>query len=86
VTVQAAATGGATIPQHGHRVHEEVSVDVVVLQWQAGGHGAGMGSARALVGARGAIFKDVLESVARNVARNVAQNVARNGIFHLRWD
>jgi len=45
-----------------------------------------MGSARALVGARGAIFKDVLESVARNVARNVAQNVARNGIFHLRWD
>ena len=78
VTVQAAATGGATIPQHGHRVHEEVSVDVVVLQWQAGGHGAGMGSARALVGARGAIFKDVLESVARNVARN--------GIFHLRWD
>ena len=32
VTVQAAATGGATIPQHGHRVHEEVSVDVVVLQ------------------------------------------------------
>ena len=23
VTVQAAANGGATIPQHGHRVHEE---------------------------------------------------------------
>jgi hypothetical protein len=35
----------------------------VVLQWQAGGHGAGMGSTRALVGSRGAIFKDVLESV-----------------------
>ena len=31
-TVQAAATGGATISQHGHRMHEEVSVDVVVLQ------------------------------------------------------
>jgi hypothetical protein len=43
VTVQAAATGGATIPQHGHRMHEEVSVDVVVLQWQAGGHGTGHG-------------------------------------------
>jgi hypothetical protein len=41
-------------------VHEEVSVDVVVLHWQAGGHEAGMGSARALVGARGAIFQDVL--------------------------
>ena len=51
---------------------------IVVLQGQAGGHGAGMGSARALVGARGPIFKDVLESVARNVARNE--------IFRLRWD
>jgi hypothetical protein len=44
---------------------------IVVLQGQAGGHGAGMGSARALVGARGAIFKDVLKSVAMKVAMNV---------------
>jgi hypothetical protein len=42
VTVQAAATGGATIPQHGHRVHEEVSVDVVVLY---SGRQVGMGQA-----------------------------------------
>ena len=43
-----------------------MSGDVVVLQCRVGSHGACMGSARAQREARGAIFKDVLESVARN--------------------
>ena len=62
--------GGTSFPQLGHGEHEKMSGDVVVLQCRVGSHGACMGSARAQREARGAIFKDVLESVARNVARN----------------
>jgi hypothetical protein len=44
VTVQAAATGGATIPQHGHRVHEDLGVRrcrgaTVAGRWAWGRHG-----------------------------------------------
>ena len=62
--------GGTSFPQLGHGEHEKMSGDVVVLQCRVGSHGACMGSARAQREARGAIFKDVLESVARKVARN----------------
>jgi hypothetical protein len=52
MTAQAAATGGDTIPQHGHGEHEEESDGIVVLQWRAGKHGACMGNSRAQGGAR----------------------------------
>ena len=52
MTAQAAATGGDTIPQHGHGEHEEESNGIVVLQWRAGRHGACMGNSRAQGGAR----------------------------------
>ena len=70
VTAQSRRGGGTSFPQLGHGEHEKMSGDVVVLQCRVGSHGACMGSARAQREARGAIFKDVLESVARNVARN----------------
>jgi hypothetical protein len=70
VTAQSRGGGGTSFPQLGHGEHEKMSGDVVVLQCRVGSHGACMGSARAQREARGAIFKDVLESVARNVARN----------------
>ena len=52
MTAQAAATGGDTIPQHGHGEHEEESNGIVVLQWRAGRRGACMGNSRAQGGAR----------------------------------
>ena len=70
VTAQSRRGGGTSFPQLGHGEHEKMSGDVVVLQCRVGSHGACMGSARAQREARGAIFKDVLESVARKVARN----------------
>ena len=70
VTAQSRRGGGTSFPQLGHGEHEKMSGDVVMLQCRVGSHGACMGSARAQREARGAIFKDVLESVARNVARN----------------
>ena len=70
VMAQRRGGGGTSFPQLGHGEHEKMSGDVVVLQCRVGSHGACMGSARAQREARGAIFKDVLESVARKVARN----------------
>ena len=70
VTAQSRRGGGTSFPQLGHGEHKKMSGDVVVLQCRVGSRGACMGSARAQREARGAIFKDVLESVARNVARN----------------
>ena len=60
-TAQSRGGGATSFPQLGHEEHEIMSGD---------SHGACMGSARAQREARGAIFKDVLESVAGNVARN----------------
>ena len=70
VTAQSRRGGGTSFPQLGHGEHEKMSGDVVVLQCRVGSRGACMGSARAQREARGAICKDVLESVTRNVARN----------------
>ena len=70
MTAQSRGGGGTSFPQLGHGEHEKMSGDVVVPQCRVGSHGACMGSARAQREARGAIFKDVRESVARKVARN----------------
>ena len=70
MTAQSRRGGGTSFPQLGHGEHKKMYGDVVVLQCRVGSHGACMGSARAQREARGAIFKDVLESVARNVAPN----------------
>ena len=84
VTAQSRRGGGTSFPQLGHGEHEKMSGDVVVLQCRVGSHGACMGSARAQREARGAIFKDVLESVARKVARNVTDfRGARSGRAHV---
>jgi hypothetical protein len=70
VTAQRRRGGGTPFPPLGPGEPEKMSGDVVVLQCRVGSHGACRGSARAQREARGAILKDVLESVARKVARN----------------
>ena len=68
MTAQSRRGGGTSFQQLGHGEHEKMPGDVVVLQCRVGNHGACMGSARAQREAKGAIFKDVLESVAWKVA------------------